>query len=98
MTVPPPDRQSLSDEPSVRRNPLPWIDADTRKLMSRRNQLRNVANQTASEEAWKDHRSLRNKVTGNLRRANCTFFDSLVTKSSTMPWDNEAVEQAPRQK
>lgn len=59
---------------------MPWIDADTRKLMRRRNQLRNLVNENASEEAWRNHRTIRNTVTESLRRAKHAFYESLVSK------------------
>ena len=71
----------------VRRNPLPWIDLHIRKLMRRRNKLRKLANETASEEAWRNYRTLRNKVTLNLRRGKRAYFESLVSKSSTTTRD-----------
>ena len=71
----------------IRRNPLPWIDSHIRKLMRRRNQFRKLANETASVEAWRNYRTLRNKVTSNLRRGKRAYFESLVSKSSTTTRD-----------
>ena len=71
----------------IRRNPLPRIDSHIRKLMRRRNQLRKLANKTASVEAWRNYKTLRNKVTLNLRRGKRAYFESLVSKSSTTTRD-----------
>ena len=71
----------------IRRNPLPWIDSHIRNLMRRRNQLRKLANETATVEAWRSYRTLRNKITLNLRRGKRAYFESLVSKSSTTTCD-----------
>ena len=42
----------------IRRNPLPWIDSHIRNLMRRRNQLRKLAKETATVEAWRNYRTL----------------------------------------
>ena len=55
--------------------------------MRRRNQFRKMANETASVEAWRNYRTLRNKVTSNLRRGKRAYFESLVSKSSTTTRD-----------
>ena len=55
--------------------------------MRRRNQFRKMANETASVEAWRNYRTLRNKVTLNLRRGKRAYFESLVSKSSTTTRD-----------
>ena len=56
-------------------------------LTRRRNKLRRLANETVSEEAWRNYRTLRNKVTLNLRRGKHAYFESLVSKSSTTTRD-----------
>ena len=65
----------------VRTESLPWIDASVRKLMRKRNQLRNRATRTSSAELWSRYRSLRNKVTGALRQAKRSFSVSLTSRS-----------------
>ena len=66
----------------VRKKSLPWIDANIRKNMRKRNLLHNRAKRTSSAELWDRYRSLRNKVTGELRQAKRSFFVSLTSKSS----------------
>ena len=55
--------------------------------MRRRNKLRKLANESASKEAWRNYRTLRNKVTLNLRQGKRAYFESLVSKSSTTTQD-----------
>ena len=50
--------------------------------MRRRNQQRKQASIANCDEMWSSYKSLRNKVTGALRKAKCLFFVSLTSKSS----------------
>ena len=75
------DRHAPMVNCRIRRNPLPWIDADIRKQMRKRNQLQSQASRTDSEEAWCSYRNLRNKVTGSLRQAKRAYFESIASKS-----------------
>ena len=66
----------------VRSESLPWINADIRKLMRKRNQIRSRASRIGSDELWNSYRNVRNKVTVALKQAKHAFFVSLTNKPS----------------
>ena len=73
----------------VRKDALPWIDKDIRKLMRRRNRLRKLACASGDSGMWESYRCLCNKVTAALRAGKRRYFLSLccnTAKSTKNTW------------
>ena len=51
----------------TRKNYVPWLEKDTRSMMSERDNLLCKAKSTNAREDWNSYRALRNRVTGKLK-------------------------------
>ena len=51
----------------TRKNYVPWLEKDTRLMMSERDNLLCKAKSSNAREDWNSYRALRNRVTGKLK-------------------------------
>ena len=51
----------------VKKNNLPWINADILKLIRERDLIKNKAVKTNSDDDWKTYKKIRNYVTAKLK-------------------------------
>lgn len=66
----------------IRRDTPPWLSSDCRKLMKKRNRIHRLAMRTGSSDMWDSYRCLKNRVTGAVRGAKRTYFESLMSSTS----------------
>ena len=57
-----------------------WVSRETKELIEKRNNARNTATQTNTEEDWTLYRKTRNKVTEKLRKDKSDYFNKLYEK------------------
>ena len=51
----------------VKKNSLPWINADMLRLMRERDSIKNKAIKTNTDDEWKSYKKMRNYVTASLK-------------------------------
>ena len=66
-----------------RRSPAPWLSSKIRKLMRDRNNYKILAEK--NKMMWSRYRTLRNKVTAELRKSVEAYYKSLVDETSHNP-------------
>lgn len=65
-----------------RRRPTPWITAETKKLIKRREQLRRWAIRTGDAGLHSQFREARNLVTASIRKSKISFFERLFNDNN----------------
>ena len=66
----------------VKSKPSPWITAELRQQMRKRDFLKNQAVKQNSHQAWNDYKKARNEVNASIREARATFFNDSIKKHS----------------
>ena len=66
----------------VKSKPSPWITAELRQQMRKRDFLKNQAVKQNSHQAWNDYKKARNEVNASIREARVTFFNDSIKKHS----------------
>jgi len=62
-------------------NKLPWLTPSTKRLMNRRTHLYNKAKSLQTVNAWNDYRTIRNKITHDIRNAHTKYQTNLFNKN-----------------
>ena len=72
----------------VKQQSCPWMNANIHKLMKKRDKLKKRACKEKDNNLMKQYRSLRNKVTGEIKKAKRKYYtDKLTTeKNNTQVW------------
>ena len=63
-------------EIKIKRNSLPYITSDIRKLIRQRDYLKKKANKTGSKYFWQAYQHLRNKVKYGIRTARANYYSN----------------------
>ena len=71
------DRHAPLREIKVRSQSLPWVTPQIRHLMNLRFNTLLKAKQSKNQELWAKYRSLRNRVTHDVRVVKCKFYNDL---------------------
>ena len=66
----------------VKSKSSPWITAELRQKMRKRDFLKNQAVKQNSHQAWNDYKKARNEVNASIREARATFFNDSIKKHS----------------
>ena len=66
----------------VKSKSSPWITAELRRKMRKRDFLKNQAVKQNSHQAWNDYKKARNEVNASIREARVTFFNDSIKKHS----------------
>ena len=66
----------------VKSKSSPWITAELRRKMRKRDFLKNQAVKQNSHQAWNDYKKARNEVNASIREARVTFFNDSIMKHS----------------
>ena len=64
----------------VKSKSSPWITAELRRKMRKRDFLKNQAVKQNSHQAWNDYKKARNEVNASIREARVTFFNDSIKK------------------
>ena len=72
----------------VKGKPAPWLTADIRKCMHRRDHLRKEFRISRRQSTWDEYKNIRNKVNNKIRFSKCEYFKSSFDKdiSSKSLW------------
>ena len=62
----------------VKKNNLPWINADILRLMRERDSIKNKAIKTNTDDEWKSYKKMRNYVTARLKYVKKWYFQSRI--------------------
>ena len=66
----------------VKSKSSPWITAELRRKMRKRDFLKNQAVKQNSHQAWNDYKKARNEVNASIREARVTYFIDSIKKHS----------------
>ena len=66
----------------VKSKSSPWITAELRRKMRKRDFLKNQAVKQNSHQAWNDYKKARNEVNASIREATANFFNDSIKKHS----------------
>ena len=68
------DKDAPVRKKKVKKNSLPWINADILRLMRERDSIKNKAIKTNTDDEWKSYKKMRNYVTARLKYVKKNIF------------------------
>ena len=79
------DRHAPQIVKRVKGKPCPWMNSDTRKMMTSRDRMLRKARRTKKEEHWNLYKKLRNQCNNKMKYAKSSFHKETLEENSKKP-------------